>query len=57
MFSPPMLNLLLIAQLLNQFPLVCTLCRSYLQLSLDRSCNTARLAEGPAMGRAQVPHG
>ena len=45
--SPPMLNLLLIAQLLLQFTLVCALCRSYLQSSLDRSCNTARLAEGP----------
>jgi hypothetical protein len=53
--SPPMLNLLLIAQLLNQFPLLCTLCRSCLQSSLDRFCNTARLAEGPAKSSWAAP--
>jgi hypothetical protein len=42
-----MLNLLSIAQLRNQFPLLCTLCRGCLHSSPDRSCNTARLAEGP----------
>src|ERR1700686_4975241 len=45
--SPPMLNLLSIAQLRNQFSLLCTLFRGCLHSSPDRSCNTARLAEGP----------